>query len=110
MLPAWVNEPPPTERYAQHQGEDQRERPGRGRRDEGGQRRKRPTPGFQRPTSTAKEGDKRRDRRAGPAPRQHDRRPPGAQDRQRKDRHPRPIERPLPPIAVKFLPRLSAFE
>src|SRR5207244_6053284 len=33
----------------------------------------------------------------------------GRQDRQRRDRPP-PVERPLPPIAVKFLPRVSAFE
>jgi len=114
MLPAWVNEPAPTERYAQHQGEDQRERPGRGRRDDHGQKRKRPTPnrrqpGSDRPTSKAEQGHKPRDGRAGPTPRRHDRRPPRAQDRHRQDRHP-PVERPLPPIAVKFLPRLSAFE
>ena len=44
MLPAWVNEPAPTERYSQHEGEDRLERPRRGRRDEG---RKRRTPNFQ---------------------------------------------------------------
>src|SRR6478752_6207015 len=66
MLPAWVSEPPPTERYAEHKGE-------------------------------------------GP-PRRHDRRPPRGQDRHRPDRHRPPVERPLPPIAVRFLPRVSAFE
>src|SRR5256886_2179104 len=50
-----------------------------------------------------------------------DRRPPRAQDRHRKDRPgfvdrqpsgsaARTSDRPLPPIAVKFLPRVSAFE
>src|ERR1700693_2665968 len=110
MLPAWVNEPPPTERYAQHQGEDHGERRGRGRRDEGGQRRKRPTPNFQRPTSKS-DKDKRghdrpsRDRFRG---RKHER----GGDRRPKDRHtPRPpVERPVAPIAGKFLPRGSAFE
>jgi hypothetical protein len=110
MLPAWVNEPAPTERYAQHQGEDHGERRGRGPRDEGGQRRKRPTPNFQRLTPKS-DKDKRghdrpsRDRFRG---RKHER----GGDRRPKDRHtPRPpVERPLPPIAVKFLPRVSAFE
>src|SRR5205085_12370493 len=103
MLPAWVNEPPPTERYAQHQGEDHADRRSRDRRprDKRGPDRQRPRPGFDRPPAKGKT--------AGP-PRRHDRRPPRAQDdRHRKDRHP-PVERPLPPIAVKFLPRLSAFE
>jgi hypothetical protein len=111
MLPAWVNEPVPTERYAQHQGEDQREHRGREGR-EG--RRKRPTPNFQRPTSKADKQKAGHDRpppdRFGKKPeRRHDRRPPRAQDRHRGDRPP-PVERPLPPIAVKFLPRVSAFE
>jgi hypothetical protein len=120
MLPAWVNEPPPTERYAQHQGEDQREHRGRGRRDDYGQKRKRPTPHFQRPTSKA---DKDKRGHGGPGQdrfrgRKHER----AGDRRPKDRHRGPAnrqsnasatrtsDRPLPPIAVKFLPRLSAFE
>src|ERR1700736_2799192 len=108
MLPAWVNEPAPTERYAQHQGEDQRERRGRGRRDERDQKRKRPTSNFQRPTSKSEKQRVGRDRpprdRFGPRKPERSR-----QDRHRKDRH-LPVERPLPPIAVKFLPRVSAFE
>jgi hypothetical protein len=103
MLPAWVNEPAPTERYAQHQGEDQRERPGRGHRDEHGQKRKRPTLNFQRPTSKA---DKQRVGRDRPP---RDRFGPRKSERGRQDRH-LPVERPLPPIAVRFLPRVSAFE
>src|SRR2546421_5044473 len=99
MLPAWVNEPAPTERYAQHQGEDQRDRRGGGRRDDHGQKRKRPTPNFQRPTSKA---DKQRVGRDRPPPgRFGNRREGGRQDRQRRDRTP-PIERPLPPISVKI--------
>jgi len=107
MLPAWVNEPVSTERYAQHQGEDRADRRSRDRRprDKGGPDRKRPRPGFDRPTSKGKPGDR---------PRRHDRLPPRAQDRHRQDRQrrdrPHPVERPLPPIAVKFLPRVSAFE
>jgi hypothetical protein len=106
MLPAWVNEPAPTERYAQHQGEDHADRRSRDRRprDKRGPDRKRPRPSFDRPTSKEKVG--------GP-PRRHDRRPPRAQDRRpqsAQDRHRPAVERPLPPIAVKFLPRVSAFE
>jgi hypothetical protein len=106
MLPAWVNEPAPTERYAQHQGEDRDDRRSRDRRprDKSGPDRKRPRPGFDRPTS--------KEKMAGP-PRRH--------DRHRKDRREfvnrqasasaaRTSDRPLPPIAVKFFPRVSAFE
>ena len=103
MLPAWVNEPAPTERYAQHQGEDHADRRSRDRRprDKRGPDRKRPRPGFDRSTQKGKMPER---------PRRPDRRPPRAQDRDRKDRHHPPVERPLPPIAVKFLPRVSAFE
>src|SRR5712692_11045310 len=102
MLPAWVSEPAPAERYAQHQGEDRADGRPRDRRprDKRGPDRQRPRPSFDRPTSKGKTPDR---------PRRHDRRPPRAQDRHRKDRHPA-VERPLPPIAVKFLPRVSAFE
>src|SRR5205807_6473632 len=108
MLPAWVNEPAPTERYAQHEGED-RDRPTRGRRPNRGQDRKRRTPnrghpGSDRPTSKSDKNNRGqgRDRFRG-RPRDH--RPGGHP----KDRHP-PQQKPLPPIAVKFLPRVSAFE
>src|SRR5438874_323732 len=104
MLPAWVSEPAPSERYAQHQGEDHADRRSRDRgpRDKRGPDRKRPGPGFDRPTAKGK--------MAGP-PRRHDRRPPRGQDRHRKDRqHRPPVDRPLPPIAVKFLPRVAAFD
>src|SRR5205814_1257728 len=73
--------------------------------------RKGPRPSFDRPGAKGKPGER---------PRRHDRRPPRGHDRQRQDR-PRPnrqssasaartSDRPLPPIAVKFLPRASAFE
>src|SRR5205814_683440 len=114
MVPAWVNEPVPTERYAGHEGEDQRERRSRDRRprDKRGPDRKRSRPGFDRPTQKGKMPGR---------PLRQDRRPPRAQDRHRKDRPgfvdrqpsrsaARTSDRPLPPIAVKFLPRLSAFE
>src|SRR5260370_12291 len=114
MLPAWVNEPAPTERYAGHQGEDQRERRSRDRRprDKRGPDRKRSRPGFDRPTQKGKMAEQ---------PLRQDRQPPRAQDRHRKDRPgfvdrqpsgsaARTSDRPLPPIAVKFLPRVSAFE
>ncbi len=114
MLPAWVNEPAPTERYAGHEGEDQRERRSRDRRprDKRGPDRKRSRPGFDRPTQKGKMPGR---------PLRQDRRPPRAQDRHRKDRPgfvdrqpsrsvARTSDRPLPPIAVKLLPRVSAFE
>src|SRR6266699_3542641 len=114
MLPAWVNEPAPTERYAGHEGEDQRERRSRDRRprDQRGPDRKRSRPGFDRPTQKGKMPGR---------PLRQDRRPPRAQDRHRKDRPgfvdrqpsrsaARTSDRPLPPIAVKLLPRVSAFE
>src|SRR5947209_804117 len=105
MLPAWVNEPAPTERYAQHQGEDPADRRSGDRRprDRRGPDRKRPGRGFDRPKA-----------KTGGPPRRHDRHPPRAQDRPGKDRpqgdRPHPVDRPLPPIAVKFLPRVSAFD
>src|ERR1700720_4309139 len=120
MLPAWVNEPAPTERYAGHEGEDQRERRGYGRREERGQKRKRPTSNVQRPTSKSDQNRGGSDR--PPRDRFGARKPgPGRQDRHRKDRRgfvgrqssasaARTSDRPLPPIAVKFLPRVSAFE
>jgi len=114
MLPAWVNEPAPTERYAGHEGEDRLDRRSRDRRprDKRGPDQKRPRPGFDRPTQKGKMPGR---------PLRQDRRPPRAQDRHRKDRPglvsrqssasaPRTSDRPLPPIAVKFLPRLSGFE
>ncbi len=113
MLPAWVNEPAP-KRYAGHEGEDQRERRSRDRRprDKRGPDRKRSRPGFDRPTQKGKMPGR---------PLRQDRRPPRAQDRHRKDRPgfvdrqpsrsaARTSDRPLPPIAVKLLPRVSAFE
>ena len=104
MLPAWVSEPAPTERFAQHEGEDRPEHRGRDRRQGN---RKRPTPNVQRPTSKA---DKQRVGRDRPPRGRFGKRPErGRQDRQRRDR-PHLVERPLPPIAVKFLPRFSAFE
>ena len=116
MLPAWVSEPTPTERYAQHQGEDQRERRGRDRR-EG--KRKRPTPNLQRQISKA--GEPRVGRDYPPRDKFRAKKPErGRQDqpafaelrrgKHHKDRHRAPADRPLPPIAVKFLPRMSAFE
>src|SRR5438874_1229554 len=120
MLPAWVNEPAPTERYAQHQGEDRREHRGRGPREERGQKRKRSTPTFQRPTFKSDKDKRGHDRPS----RDHfpGRKDERGRDRRPKDRHrgsanrqssasaARTSDRPLPPIAVKFLPRLSAFE
>jgi len=117
MLPAWVNEPPPGERFAEHRGEDQAERRGRDRRprDKRGPDRKGPRREFDRAPSKEKRPD-RPDR-----PQRGERRPPRGRNRQsssdnRKDRHhhhrPRPpiAEKPLPPIAVKFLPRAAALE
>src|SRR5947208_17049232 len=106
MLPAWVNEPVPTERYAGHEGEDQRERRSRDRRprDKRGPDRKRSRPGFDRPTQKGKMSERplRQDR--------HRKDRPGFVDRQPGGSAARTSDRPLPPIAVKFLPRLSAFE
>ncbi|HWY52442.1 MAG TPA: hypothetical protein VNW72_13255 [Chthoniobacterales bacterium] len=108
ILPAWVNEPAPTERYAQHQGEDRLDRRPRDQRPRDKRRpdRKGPQPSFERPTQKGKMPER---------PRRHDRRPPRAQDRHRKDRpgfvnRQSGSDRPLPAIAVKFLPRMSAFE
>jgi hypothetical protein len=124
MLPAWVSEPPPGERYAQHQGGDREERRSRDKRprDKRGPDRRGPRREFDRAPAGGKPGER---------PPRPDRRPPRGQDRHRKDRpasaevrrgkhprpnrgrgpdRPRPVDRPLPPIAVKFLPRTSAFE
>src|SRR6059058_5692571 len=113
MLPAWVSEPAPAERYAQHEGQDRRERDGRDRRDGRERKRKRPMPnrgqsGLHRPTSKSEEGDRHHDRRARPLRRRQDQR--RFRNLQSGSDHRPPVERPLPPIAVKFLPRVSAFE
>jgi hypothetical protein len=117
MLPAWVSEPPPGERYAAHTGADRgEERRGRDRRGKG---RKGPTPNFQRPTSKAE--PQRPDHNRGPQERfrgkRHDQRrhhhgknrQRGSVNRQSGSDRSAP-EKPLPPIAVKFLPRAAAFE
>src|SRR5207248_3206115 len=52
--------------------------------------------------------DKHRDRRARPPRRRQDQR--RFRNLQSGSDHRPPVERPLPPIAVKFLPRVSAFE
>ena len=102
MLPAWVNEPTPGDRYAAHEGEDQGDRHRRNRRPRDKRRPEGKGPReFERPTSK-----ERRPERPG----RHDRRPSRADDRVRKNRHHRPFDKPLPPIAVKFLPRVTAFE
>ena len=103
MLPAWVNEPPPGERYAQHQGQDRREDHGRDRRPRDKQRSDRGGPRREFDRATSKE--KRTER-----PQRDHRGPPRVHDRHRKDRHRPLVEKPLPPIAVKFLPRTAAFE
>src|SRR5207237_4444165 len=104
----------PPGRYAQQTGEDRVDRRSGDRRPRDTRRpdEKGPRPGFSgRPVSKGKPGDR---------PGRHDRRPPRAQDRHRKDRQGsvnrqsnasavRTSDRPLPPIAVKFLPRVSAF-
>jgi hypothetical protein len=108
MLPAWVSEPPPGERYAEHAGEDQRERHGRDRRERRG---KRPTPNVQRPALKS-EGPRINRERSGSDRFRGKRRDRVQPDSRRKDRqhHRPPVEQPLPPIAVKFLPRVAAFE
>src|SRR5207248_4385479 len=70
----------------------------------GGPDRKRSRPGFDRPTQKGKMSERplRQDRH------REDR--PGFVDRQPGGSAARTSDRPLPPIAVKFLPRLSAFE
>src|SRR5207248_4369693 len=70
----------------------------------GGPDRKRSRPGFDRPTQKGKMSERplRQDR--------HRKDRPGFVDRQPGGSAARTSDRPLPPIAVKFLPRLSAFE
>jgi hypothetical protein len=102
MLPAWVSEPPPGERYARHEGEDHEHRRSHDRRRPD---RKGPPRDFNRGPAKEKQPEHAR---------RHDRRSPRRHDRHRKDRHhppKRPVpEKPLPSIAVKFLPRAAAFE
>jgi hypothetical protein len=111
MLPAWVNEPAPGERFAQHEGEGRSERPRRSRGNEG---RKRRTPNAQRPTPKSEQNRAPRER--PPSERFRAKKQEHGRDRHGKDRHrrpahrPPPAEKPLPPIAVKFLPRDAAFE
>lgn len=118
MLPSWVSEPPPGERFADHQGEDQHDRRSRDRRprdkrprDRQGPRRefgRPPGPGQDKPSDRLRSPGRRpdRDRNRGPRGRHGDQR--RAQHGRRE--HPRPVVKPLPPIAVKFSPRAAAFE
>jgi hypothetical protein len=106
MLPAWVSEPPPSERYARHEGEDHEHRRSRDRRPH--DRRRPDRKGLRRDFDRGPAKEKQPERQRG-----HDRRPARGHGRHRKDRH-RPPKRPepdrLPPIAVKFFPRAAAFE
>ena len=110
MLPAWVSEPPSTERFARHEGGDRAERRRRDDRprEERGPDRKGPRREFDRPVAKGPRPDR---------PRRHDRKPPRHRQDQRRFRnrqsgsdHRAPVEKPLPPIAVKFIPRTAALE
>jgi hypothetical protein len=111
LLPAWIHEPPPRQRYAEHEGEQERDRRGRDRRDKKGQRR---TPNFQRPTPRPEE--RARTGEAPPRDRFRQRKREHRRDHHPKGRHRRGVnhhaapERPLPKVEVKFLPRPAAFE
>src|ERR1043166_7196096 len=118
MLPSWVSEPPPGERFADHRGEDQSDRRSRDRRprdkrprDRQGPRREfgRPSvPGQGRPSDGPRGPGRRPDRDRNRPPRgRHDDQRRGPH---RKEDRPRPVDKPLPPIAVKFSPRAAAFE
>lgn len=135
MLPAWVNETAPTERYAHVEGEEHRGRQGRDHRAPSRERRggKRSTPnkrrsgvvagatrtrpsessdqpassidGLRRGARPTFKAEKRQDRSG----RKEDRRDRRAPDRRREDRD--KISNPIaPPIAVRFLPHPTAFE
>jgi hypothetical protein len=109
MLPAWVSEPPPGERYAEHAGENREDRRGRNRQPRDRRRPDRKGPRREFDRAPLKQGQPDRPRRHD-----RDRKPPRGRDRHRKDRHrhhhPPRVEKPLPPISVKFLPRAAAFE
>ena len=99
MLPAWVKETTPGERYAHYEGEEAHEHK---RRDKAPRRgkapmRRRDSTDRQAPAGTRDRFPKRgkRDRHRKHAPRQ--------------DR-PRPVEKPLPPVTVRFLPHPPALE
>ena len=116
MLPAWVSEPPPAERFADHRGEGQTDRRSRDRRPRDKQRPDRTGPRreFDRPSGPGKPADRRqrperRDGRGQDRPR-FGRAGDQRRSKHRKDEHRRPVDKPLPPIAVKFLPRAAAFE
>ena len=117
MLPSWVSEPPPAERFADHKGEDQHEGRSRDRRprdkrrpDRQGPRREfGRTPGQGKPSDRPRGPERRPDRGHNRPPRGR-----GGDNRRRGQSHHddrrRPIDKPLPPIAVKFSPRAAAFE
>src|SRR4051795_10876755 len=96
MMPAWVNEPPRTNDYANYQGEDERSFEREGRRP--------PRSRDSRPR-----GPKRDQREGGRRPEQ--RRPDSRRAERRDDRRP-PREAPPPPpqVAVRFLPNAAALE
>ncbi|HEX8280401.1 MAG TPA: hypothetical protein VF551_03410, partial [Chthoniobacterales bacterium] len=97
LMPAWVNEPPRANDYADHPGEDETSfrQPGRGpQRDRG-------------PRPRGPGNRDQRDRPKRPDQRRGDRRP---DDRRTEQRPPREAPPPLPQVAVRFLPHTAAFE
>jgi hypothetical protein len=127
MLPSWVNESAPAERYAHVDGE---ERPDRGRergRPKHGDNRKRstfnkgqpgPPIGRTRPVASSDRSGPGGDKRRQPPQRGRPQRPSqdrpafakgsGAQ-RNHEDRRP-PVEQVAPKVEVRFLPRSAALE
>src|SRR5947209_16204359 len=116
MLPAWVSEPPAAERFGDHQGEDQRAARSHDRRarDHGRPGGRGPRREFDRGGGKGKPGD-RPQRPEGRPNRGQNRTRFGRPGEQRAAKHrqherPRPVEKPLPAIAVRFLPRATAFD
>jgi hypothetical protein len=105
MLPAWVNESTPSERYAQHEGQDRRAEAGRGPRPRGNRRpdRKRPLTSGD---AASGRGALRPPRRAAGRIPGHRRKPLGKQDHRGENRHPEPT----PQISVRFFPHGGALE
>lgn len=107
MLPAWVNESTPADRYAQHEGEDRRSGPGRESRPRGKGRndKKRPIATVDR-ARVRPGGATRSPRGAAGRIGGHRRKPLRKQDGHRENRHPEPT----PQISVRFFPHDAALE
>ncbi len=113
LLPAWVKEPVAAKRYADVEGEEDRERPGRHRRRAPTHRGRRSAHGSDRSRASVQRAimktGKHDARRRRFEPGRHSARHGRMEDRPRREEHRSEARVPLQ-ITIRFLPYASAFE